>query len=362
MSAVISAHIASNSRLMRRAQVGAPSTDEFVSVLIPARNEAHQISSTITSVLASTGVKIEVIVLDDGSTDGTADVVRAAGQGDGRLRVVSGAEMPSSGWLGKPYACQQLGALATGSVFAFIDADVTVDPAAMRASVELLRTHQLGLVSPYPRQIVESWSERIVQPLLQWLWMAFVPLRWSERLRPVSLTAANGQLMVVDAAAYRSIGGHQAVSDEVIEDVAMARAMKAAGHRAIVADGSTIASCRMYDGWADLRDGYSKSLWAAVQPRSAARAVGAFLALAFVLPPVAAVVGMMTRSRKLTAVGTAGWLSAIVGRVISARSTGGRAGDAGMHPLSIVVLLGLGRRSQGMRRRGSLTWKGRAVV
>jgi glycosyltransferase involved in cell wall biosynthesis len=361
-SVIVSAHIMLNSRVMRRARNDAPPTDELVSVLIPARNEAGRISATISSVLASTGAEFEVIVLDDGSTDGTADVVQAVGAGDPRLRVVPGAALPTSGWLGKPHACQQLGTLATGTVIAFVDADVILDPTAIRASVDLLRTYQLGLVSPYPRQIAVTWSERLVQPLLQWLWMALVPLRWSERLRPASLTAANGQLMVVDVEAYRSIGGHYAVATDVIEDVALARAMKAGGFRAIVADGSTIASCRMYGGWADLRDGYTKSLWAAVKPRSAARAVGLFLAIGFVVPPIGAIVGYVTRDRRLALYGILGWSSATLGRIVSARSTAGRVSDAVMHPFSVAVLLGLGGRSQRHRRLGSLTWKGRAVV
>jgi GT2 family glycosyltransferase len=363
LASVLSAHTAVNARVMRRARVDAPATTELVSVLIPARNEAARIGPTIESILATDGVVIEVIVLDDHSTDDTALVVRSVAAHDRRVRVVNGAEFPAGGrWLGKPYACQQLGDLAAGSVLAFVDADVVLHPGALRASVDLLRTYDLSLVSPYPRQQMGTAAEHVIQPLLQWLWLTFLPLRLAERPKPVSMAAANGQLLVVDANAYRAIGGHGCVAADVIEDVAMARAMKASGRRATVADGSAIATCRMYDGWGSLRDGYSKSLWAAVQPRSASRAVGGLLALTYVVPPLGAVAGLVTKDRVLARIGIVGWLAAVAGRIVSARATGGRSVDALSHPVAVVALLGLGRRSHRLRAAGSLTWKGRSVV
>lgn len=350
-----------NSRLVRRANPDAVPTDELVSVLIPARNEAHRIGPTITSILATTGAALEIIVLDDASTDGTSDAVTAATNGDDRVRIVKGEPLPATGWLGKPYACQQLGLLASGSVLAFVDADVTLSPAAIRASVELLRRHELSLVSPYPKQIAVTGAESLMQPMLQWLWLTFLPLRLAERPRPISMAAANGQLLVVDAAAYLAIGGHSSVADEVIEDVALARAMKKSGRRATVAEGSGIVECRMYNDWPELRDGYSKSLWAAVQPRAASRAVGILLALAYLVPPVAFLVGSIGRDRRTTAIGAVGTLGGIAGRVISAQSTGGRVRDSISHPLAVATLLGLGRRSHRLHGVGALTWKGRSL-
>src|SRR5204862_6903746 len=178
----------------------------------------------------------------------------------GRVRLGAGAPLPP-GWLGKPHACHQLAQLATGEVLVFVDADVVLSPDAVAAAVGLLAG--FDLVSPYPRLVARTWSERLIQPLLPWSWLTFLPLRLMERSRRPSLAAAGGQFLVVDRAAYHRAGGHTAVRDRVLEDVELARAVKRAGGRIALADGSRLASCRMYRSWPELRDGYAKSLWAA---------------------------------------------------------------------------------------------------
>jgi hypothetical protein len=362
LAAVFTGHTILNAGLVRRAIPGdRPAVMPKVSVLIPARNEAERIVPTLSSVLAcGPEVAAEVVVLDDHSTDGTAAVVTAAAAGDPRVRVIAGRDLPD-GWLGKPWACDQLGRAASGEVLVFIDADVELSSAAIPASVALLQRHGLSLVSPYPRQEALTLGERLVQPLLQWLWLSFLPLRIAERPTPESMAAANGQIMVFEAEAWRAVGGHGSVRAEVIEDVGMARAIKRSGRRAAIVDGSQIATCRMYDSWSGLQEGYSKSLWAALPSRNAARVVGTLLALAYVAPPLGAGLGVVTRDRAMTRLGVAGYITGVVGRVVSARTTGGKVADAPAHPISVGLLLWLGRRSWKMRTRGGLTWKGRSL-
>ena len=150
-----------------------------------------------------------------------------------------------------------------------------------------------------------------MQPLLQWSWLTFLPLRLAERSARPSLSAANGQLLAVRRAAYERAGGHAAVRGEVVEDVELLRAVKRAGGRGGVADGTALATTPMYGGWAELVDGYSKSLWTAAASRRAA-----LLVLLYVAPPLAALRG--SRS------GLAGYAAGVAGRVVSARRTGGR--------------------------------------
>lgn len=359
-AALLSAHTWLNARLLRQPDVNAPAVEYLVSVLIPARNEAHRIGPTVRSVLAQRHVKLEVIVLDDGSTDDTVAVVLEGAAGDPRIRVISGMDV-APGWLGKPWACQQLGEAASGRVLVFIDADVVLEPHAVVAAVDLLTRHRLSLVSPYPRQEALTAAERLVQPLLQWLWLTFLPLRLAERLRPASMAAANGQFLVVDAGAYRDIGSHVGVLERVVEDVWLARAMKAAGYRAVVVDGTELATCRMYTGWSEVRDGYTKSLWAAMGSPASAAVVAALLTGLYVLPPAAAVAGVVSNRRRQTVLGLAGYVAGVVGRIISARRTGARTVDAVAHPVSIGILVGLLARSWRMKRLGRLAWKGRPV-
>lgn len=347
-------HAAVNAALLRRPSLGFAAPPGLVSVLVPARDEAGRIGDCVAALLASRTVELEVLVLDDGSSDGTAAEAVEAGDGDPRLWVLVGGPLPR-GWLGKPHACAQLAAAARGDVLVFVDADVRLEPDGLAATVALLRAGRLDVCSPYPRQLADGVGPRLVQPLLQWSWLTFLPLRLAETSSQPTLTAANGQLLAVDATAYRRFGGHAAVRAAVVEDVALARAAKAAGCRVALADGTRVATCRMYSSWPEVRDGYTKSLWSAFGP--GAPAAAALLAWLYLLPPVVLLLG----GRRHRAAALAGTAAGVAGRALTAARTGGRIPDAAAHPASIAVLLGLLARSVRARRRGTLTWKGRPV-
>ncbi len=355
------AHTAWNLRLLRTPSPRPPATGERVSILIPARDEATRIARCVTATLGSIGLPdVEVVVLDDGSTDATSAVVRAAADGDVRLRLVDGgAEPPPPGWLGKTWACHRLSELATGDVLVFLDADVAVSPHGLAASVALLRESGLDLVSPYPRQEADGVLPRLVQPLLQWSWLTTLPLRIAETSPRESLVAANGQLLVVDAAAYRLAGGHAAVRGEVLDDVALLRAVKRSGGRGVVVDGTEVAACRMYDDGASLVEGYTKSLWSAFGSPAGSAAVVALLGWLYVVPAVVAVAGPTPRARRL---GALGYAAGVTGRVLVARRTRGRAvPDAFAHPASVAAFGALVAESWRRRRGGTLTWRGRPL-
>lgn len=358
-ASAIAVHTAINLRHLRAPAVAGPNISERVSILLPARNEAEHISVTVQSILAQEGLDdFELIVLDDGSTDGTAAIVRATP--DPHLRLVVGADDPlPAGWLGKPWACARLADLATGSVLVFVDADVYFEPQAIRGAVELLRDRGFALVSPYPRQVAKSWLERLVQPLIVWSWCATVPLRWAEASSRPSLAAANGQFIVIDAQAYRAVGGHEAVANEVIEDVELMRAVKVMGQQAVTADGSKVAHCRMYATSQEVVDGYSKSLWSAFNGPAGSIAVNGLLLTAYVAPAAAMLVGRgHTR-----AIGAIGYAAGVTSRVLVAKRTGERSWpDALAHPISITAFTALNVLSWSRHRRGANSWKGRPVT
>lgn len=353
-------HAAVNATLLRRP---GPSTEDRspdrpprVSLLLPVRDEAHRVMPCLRSLLAQDpAVVAEIVVLDDNSTDGTADLVRATAAGDPRVRLLTGAT-PPPGWLGKVYACAQLAAAADPrcDLLVFVDADVVLAPDAVAAAVDLLERHRLDLVSPYPRQEVGTAAERLVQPLLQWSWLTFLPLRLAERSSRPSLSAANGQFLVVRRGVYERAGGHGAVRAEVLEDLALLRAVKRVGGTGGVVDGSTLASCRMYEGWDDLREGYAKSLWSAFGSPAGAAAVQGLLVLCYVVPAVAALRG--------SKIGLAGYLAGVAGRAVAAAHTGGRVWpDVLAHPVSVGTLSWLTVHSWRRRRAGTLVWKSRRV-
>ncbi|MBM0279457.1 glycosyltransferase [Micromonospora tarensis] len=350
-------------RWLRRPTDRPDDLDEPVAVLLPLRDEATRVTPCLRALLAQRGVPgLRVVVLDDGSTDGTADVVRAVVGDDPRVTVLTGVA-PPPGWLGKPHACWQLATRADpeATALVFVDADVVLAPRAVAAAVTELRAARATLLSPYPRIVVATAADRLVQPLLQWLWLTFLPLRAMERSPRPSLAAAGGQFLVVDRAGYTAAGGHAAVADKILEDVELARAVKRAGGRIALADGSRLATCRMYDDWPQLRDGYSKSLWASFGHPGAAAAVVAALLLLYTAPPLVALAVASTAPR-MSMVALIAYLLGVAGRVLTARATGGRWWpDALAHPVSVVVLGWLTVRSYHLRKRRRLTWRGRPV-
>jgi hypothetical protein len=354
-------HAVHNARLLRVPRADPPPSTSRVAVLVPARNEQHNVALLLADLRAQRGVpELTVTVLDDDSEDGTADTARAAASGDPRIRVVRMTGGPPPGWLGKPAACHRLAELAPADaeILVFADADVRLAPHAVAAATDLLERSGLDLLCPWPRQLAGSVAERLLQPLLQWSWMSTLPLQVAERSRRPALAAANGQFLVVRAGAYRAAGGHAAVAGEVLEDMALLRAVKRAGGTGGPVAGCTLARCRMYAGGTQLRAGYGKSLWSAFGSARGAAGVLGLLGVAYLLPPVAAI-GCRGPARVL---GLVGYAAGVASRVVTARATGSRCWpDALAHPLSVTAFAALTLESLHRHRRGALTWKGRPV-
>ena len=327
---------------------------EPVAILIPARNEALNIEECLASVLSQKHLaSFRVFVLDDSSTDETNQIVRTIAAEDNRLTLLRGQELPE-GWTGKNFACWQLAQAAQEFEFlVFIDADVRLRVDAVARSLNALKKYSWKFISPYPRQLARSWSEWLIQPLLQWSWITTLPLRIAERsLRP-QLTAANGQFFALQRNAYFAAGGHKAIHEEVLDDIHLARQMKRNGFRGNVIDGSSIATCRMYRSWRELRDGYSKSLWSAFGSIPGSLLVIIFLISLYIFPVLIALQGLSWGISLL--------LFALISRLISAVRSQSSITSALMHPIAISILCYLIIRSWWLKRKNRLEWKSRTL-
>jgi len=354
----LTAHTAVNALLLRRLPELPNNSDERVAVLLPLRDEADRVTPCLESLLAQRGLpNLTIYVLDDGSTDGTADLVRSLA-GD-KVTLITGAELPD-GWLGKPHACWQLAmAAADSDILSFVDADVVLAPDALASAVRLLREIDVTLLSAYPRI---GGAGRLLQPLLQWSWLTFLPVRAMERSPRPSLAAAGGQWLIADRDGYFRAGSHAAVRAEILEDIALARQVKRAGGRIAIADASRRATCRMYDSWSGLTAGYAKSLWASFGSAPAAAIVVVMLLLLYALPAVAAPILAVTGFPSAALIALTAYLLGAAGRAISALATGGRPWpDCLAHPVSIALFAWLTARSFRLRRQSRLTWRGRAL-
>ncbi|WP_419895854.1 glycosyltransferase family 2 protein [Roseomonas sp. USHLN139] len=247
--AALPAVLAARNILRQPRPHGTPPGPVLVSILVPARDEEANLPSCLAAALASEGVAIELLVMDDGSTDGTAGLVRAAAARDERVRLLAAPPLPP-GWTGKVHACARLAEAARGTHLLFIDADVRLAPQAAAAMAAHAEDHGLALVTGVPRQRLGSLGEALTVPAINLLMLGYLPgggrAEGFAGRRDASLAAACGQLLLVEATAYRAAGGHAAAPGILHEALALARRLRAAGHRTEVVDGSRLAGCRMY--------------------------------------------------------------------------------------------------------------------
>ncbi|MEI6476387.1 MAG: glycosyltransferase [Actinomycetes bacterium] len=322
-----------------------------VAVLVPMRNEAHNVVALIDSLKKQVGVQhLEFVLIDDNSTDNTLRLATLNIQEDHRFRIVRGKEL-EKGWLGKPFALEQGRLLSDSDVIVTIDADVRLKPHAIAASLSLMSENNFDFLSPYPLQIAKSWSERLIQPLLQWSWMSTVPLGVAQKSSNPAFAVANGQFFFVSRSSLNEIGGFESIKSYVLEDIYLVRSLLRGGFHGTVANGSAIAQCQMYSSWAQLRDGYGKSLRVAFGGMLGNIVAITFLALTGIIPFALALNG--------STAGLIGYFLVVFSRLISALTNKSRLSDCVFHPLSTVVLLYLLARSWW--RRGTIEWKGRMV-
>jgi len=227
-----------------------------ISVLIPARNEEANIGAAAAAVLASRGVDLELVVLDDGSTDATAEIL--ASIGDSRLRVAQGGVLPA-GWSGKQHACAALARLARYELLVFVDADVRLAPDALSRMAGYMARHDVALASGFPRQITRSWSETLLLPLIHFLLLGYLPLARMQVSASPGFGAGCGQLMIARAAAYARVGGHGAIRASLHDGLTLPRAFRRAGLMTGLFDATGFATCRMYTNASEVWEGLTKN-------------------------------------------------------------------------------------------------------
>ncbi|WP_338288050.1 glycosyltransferase [Luteolibacter sp. LG18] len=353
-------------------EVPPPAHGPRVSILLPARNEAANIEACLGTLMAQDWPDLEILILDDHSTDGTGDLARA--MADERVRVLAGKDLPD-GWAGKPWACQQLADAATGGWLLFIDADTRHAPGTVSAAMALCATTRPDLLTAWPRHVTITWGEKALVPLMYLFAVVFSPPclfmhaqdhpEFAARWFPYGLShlgTANGPFMLFSRSGYDRLGGHAAHRDQLLEDVSFARAVAARmgeGMRLINADGHRFVSCRMYESTRAVWNGFTRSTHSLYrgQPRYAPVVSAISVGSLFLLPFIAACVPGRWQPLAWVEVG----LIYLIRLLLALRHRTSMAG-ALLHPLAIAMMHLIGIRSWWKSTRGGVEWRGRSYV
>ncbi len=254
--------------------VPAPTSAPKVSVCIPARNEETNIRRCVEAVLRQDYPNLEIIVLDDRSTDSTLTLLKEIASRDSRLLPISGSDLPE-GWAGKPHALYQASAVAKGEWLCFVDADTFLEPNALSSVyVKALET-KADLFTMMTRQILGSFWELTVMPLVMTaLSVGFSPRKVNDPARRDAV--ANGQFIFIKRSIYDLVGGHEKIKDQIVEDKALSENVKWNGHRLVVADGRLVASTRMYTSLETMWEGWTKNIYLGLRDHPSLLLLGAF--------------------------------------------------------------------------------------
>lgn len=359
---------------------GAPN----LSVLIPARNEAHNLRATLEAVLANHDSEFEVIVLDDHSTDLTADIVREFARRDARIRLESAPPLPS-GWCGKQHACHVLARLARHPLLVFIDADVRLAPDALARMAEFMNRSAvlqsgacqtkatntpgrrtalpgIALASGVPRQELGTFSERLLIPQIHFILLGFLPMHAMRRTKLPALSAGCGQLFIARRDAYLQTGGHAMIRSTLHDGVKLPRLFRQHGFKTDLFDATDLATCRMYRTNAETWRGLGKNATEGLAAPATIIPMTALLLGGQVLPFVL-LAGAATLSPGALMLTFIASVLAYVPRLLAVRLFRQPIGSALLHPLGVVTLLAIQWLALIRRAAGkSSEWKGRSYA
>lgn len=342
----------------------------LVSVILPARNEAHNIARCMSSILSTTYPNLELIVVDDSSTDRTAEIARELAAGDRRARVIACPPLPD-GWFGKQWACATGAKVASGSVLQFTDADTMHAPDLVPRSMNAMRARRAQLFSVAGRQQLGGFWERVIQPqVFTILGMRYGGTESVTEATSVSNKIANGQCLFVTHDSYNAIGGHASVRTSAAEDLMLAQKFFAARKRVVLVLGVNQLSTRMYGSLREIVNGWRKNVFAAGLDTVPFGRIGrTMLPLFLLIPPVMELLPPL--ALVLAAFGVAAGGTLLLWAVISTAATliwwivvyvttGENPLYALAYPLGALVLLYIFVTAVMRGRR--VTWKGRTYI
>lgn len=330
-----------------------------VSVLIPARNEEISIAAALESVLADPNPDLEVVVLDDHSSDKTAEIVAGFARRDPRVRLHRAPPLPAW-WCGKQHACHVLSTLASHGWLIFLDADVRLERRSVGRMVRFMESEGASLGSGVPRQVTASFSERLLIPLIHFVLLSFLPLIRMRRSTDPAYAAGCGQLFIAKRADYEASGGHAAIRSTLHDGLRLPAQFRRHGFKTDLFDATDLAWVRMYQTGAEVWRGLGKN---ATEGMGHPKLIGPFTVLLLggqVAPWALIAFIAMKGALGWTLLACCATLIPLLVRVIAALRFKQPVGAALLHPFGIAGLLFIQWAAFIRKLRGrSETWRGR---
>ena len=236
---------------------------KLVSILIPARNEADVIESTIKSIINQSYQNYELIILDDNSSDTTESIIQKHAKSNPKIELINGLSLPE-GWLGKNWACHQLSEKAEGEYILFIDADTNLDKFILEDSVIALQKEKIDLLSLVPGRDTKLIADHAMKKIISWFIVCWLPMKLAIKLNAPFLSATFGQFMLFKKSSFNDIGGFEAIKDNPVDDFQLGRNIKKNLFKWMLYDAAFRITTRTYNTNKDLISGYSKNIFPAV--------------------------------------------------------------------------------------------------
>ncbi|MGB9663681.1 MAG: glycosyltransferase [Ignavibacteria bacterium] len=336
-----------------RRQKNANSFNDKISILIPFRNEEKNIRGCLKSVIQQNLKNFEIICLNDNSEDNTRELLLEFSKLYDKIRIIDGKPLPKN-WTGKNWSCSQLAENSNGEYLVFLDADVRLNKDAIISALRKMKELNLNMLSIFPTQKMNSLSEYLIVPSMNWLLLNFLPLNFVYKFSHPSFVAANGQFIVFDIKTYFLIGGHQSVKDKFVEDMELARLLKKKKFKIATMLGGDLIFAKMYESSFDSINGFSKNFFPGFNTSYLNFSMFlVFIFLMFIFPFLLSlfywkfifIVGLIYIQKIL----------------ISLKSHQNVILNFLLVPLQLILVIFVGIRSMIYTKKGKLQWKGRIL-
>ena len=336
----------------------------LISVLVPARNEEENIKKCIVSLTKQDYKNIEILVLDDNSTDNTENILKEMSKKYSNVKFYKGEHL-RKGWLGKSFACHQLSKHAKGKYMIFTDADTLHFPDSISSAVACLERYKVDALSVFPMQIMVTMHERMMVPFGNYIILALFPLYLMRKVKNAMFCTAIGQFMMFKSEVYRKIGGHKSIKGKVLEDVKISKRVKKSGYKFMIFDGRSNLYCRMYKSFRDVVRGYSRVLFAAFDYNIFMMSMAIFLIAAVFLGPfIMLPLGVVFNwSALIIEIIILQMIIILTTRIVFAIRFKCRSVDILLHPVAMLYLLFIAVKSiLDIKYGDGMTWKGRVYT